>query len=119
MPYLSDRAHDAILKAAQKYTWPGSYPVFAIMADGESLCPDCLVGNLRLVVLATHDYEHGHFRDDWAIQGAEINWEDESRICCNCNSPIPSAYGEPEDGALCRLKAIAMPLPEEDQPWPR
>ena len=121
MPYLSDRAHDAILKAAQKYTWPGSYPVFAIMADGESLCPDCLIGNLRLIVLATHDYEQGHFRDDWAIQGAEVNWEDPRNYCCNCNQRIPSAYAEddvaePEDGALCGLRAIAMPLPEDDQP---
>lgn len=39
--------------------------------------------------------------------------EDESLICCNCNTYIPSAYGTPEDGALCGLKAIAMPLPEE------
>lgn len=113
MPYLSKHAHEAIRTVAQKYAWPGSYPLFAIMADGESLCPDCLIGNLKLIVQATHDYTKGHFRDDWAIQGAEVNWEDESLYCCNCGSPIPSAYGEPEDGAQERLKAIAMPLPEE------
>lgn len=113
MPYLSRQAHEAIRNVAQKYSWPGSYPVYAIMADGAALCPDCLISNLRLVVLATHDYEHGHFRDDWALQGADVNWEDDSLYCCNCGNLIPSAYGEPEDGALCGLRAISMPLPEE------
>ena len=112
MPYLSEHAHDAIRTVAQKYAWPGGYPTYAIMADGESLCPDCLISNLKLIVQATHD----SVRDDWAIQGAEINWEDESLYCCNCGSPISSAYGEPEDGALCGLKAIALPLPEDAQP---
>lgn len=112
--YLTQHSHDAIRTVAQKYAWPGAYPVFAIMADGESLCPDCLIGNLRLIVLATHD----SVRDDWAIQGAEVNWEDPRNYCCNCNQRIPSAYAEddvaePEDGALCGLRAIAMPLPEE------
>jgi hypothetical protein len=111
MPYLTLKAHDAIRTAARGYTWPGGYPTFAIMADGESLCPDCLIGNLRLVVQATHD----SVRDDWAIQAAEVNWEDGRLYCANCYNPIPSAYGEdPEEQE--RIRAIAMPLPEDDQP---
>jgi len=121
MPYLPRHLHEAIRTVAQKYAWPGGYPLYAVMADGESLCPDCLNENLKLIVQATHDYTKGHFRDDWAIQGAEINWEDPLNYCCNCNSRIPSAYAEddvdePEDWAQERLKAIAMPLPEDDQP---
>lgn len=108
--YLSEQAHEAIRTVAQKYAWPGGYPLYAVMADGESLCPDCLIGNLKLIVQATH----GHFRDDWAIQGAEINWEDPRNYCCNCGNPIPSAYGEdPEEQE--RVRQVAMPLPEDDE----
>lgn len=114
MPYLSQHAHEALRTVAQKYAWPGGYPLYAIMADGESLCPDCLVGNLKLIVQATHDYANGHFRDDWALQAAEINWEDPRNYCCNCGARIPSAYAEEEWQE--RVKAIAMPLPEDDQP---
>lgn len=117
MPYLSRHAHEAIRSAAQKWSFPGGYPVYAIMADGESLCPDCLISNLRLIVLATHDYEQNPpgFDDQWAVQAAEINWEDPHNYCCNCGARIPSAYGEPEDGAQERVRQIAMPLPEDDE----
>ena len=91
--YLSERAHEAIRNAAQKWAWPGSYPTLAIMEDGAALCPDCLIGNIRRVVLATHD----SVRDDWAIQVADINWEDGSLYCCNCGNRIPSAYAEDEE----------------------
>ena len=46
MPYLDRPAHEAIRTAAQKYAWPGGYPMYVIMADGESLYPDCLKENL-------------------------------------------------------------------------
>ena len=112
MPYLPRHLHQDVRAVAQKYAWPGGYPLYAVMADGESLCPDCLKENLKPIVQATHDYANGHFRDDWAIQGAEINWEDPHNYCCNCGNPIPSAYVEdPEEQE--RLKAIAMPLPED------
>ena len=112
MPYLSQQAHEAIRSAAQGHTFPGGYPLYAIMADGARLCPDCLIGNLRLVVLATHDYEQSHVQDDWAVQGVDVNWEDGRLYCDNCYSPIPSAYGEDPEEQV-RMQAIAMPLPEE------
>ena len=85
------------------------------MADNEPICPECLIGNLRLIVLATHDYANGHFRDDWALQAADVNWEDPHNYCGHCCERIPSAYGEePEERE--RVRQIAMPLPEDDQP---
>ena len=121
MPYLPKHAHEAIRSAAQGYTWPGSYPLFAVMADRKSLCPDCLRENLKLIVQATHDHEVNPpgFDPQWAVVACEVNWEDGRRYCVNCYNHIPSAYGEPEDGALCGLKAIAMPLSEEDDQQPR
>ena len=117
MPYLSRQAHEAIRSAAQKWSFTGGYPVFAIMADGESLCPDCLKENLKRIVQATHDHEQNHgspIFEGWVIQAAEVNWEDTHNYCCNCNSRIPSAYAEEEEQE--RIREIAMPLPEDDQP---
>jgi hypothetical protein len=69
------------------YVWPGGYPRYAQMADGECMCISC-VRDLSNPV---------HFmgaNDDWKVSGFETNWEDDFLICSNCGTSIPSAYGE-------------------------
>ena len=115
--YLSERAHEAIRSTAHGYTFPGGYPLAAWVADNEPICPECVRSNLRLIVLATHDHEVNPpgFDPQWAVVGCEVNWEDAHLVCSHCCDWIPSAYGEAPEEQV-RMQAIALPLPEDDQP---
>lgn len=80
------------------YAWPGGYPKYFIMADGEaasfagvqaqmdSVAKACVVGA---------DYR-SDFYFQWLPIGVEINWEDADMFCCMTNERIPSAYAETE-----------------------
>ena len=76
--------------AREPYAWPGGYPRFAVMTDGEALCVACVRGNYRQVYRDTRD----NSRSGWAFAGSQINWEDHDLICAHCNKPIESAYGD-------------------------
>ena len=75
-----------------KYAWPGGYPLFIVMSDGEAMSIDAARGNWREICRSTI----AHSRDGWAVEGAEINWEDGELYCCHSNVRIESAYAEPE-----------------------
>jgi len=72
------------------YAWPGGYPVYTLMSDGEMLCSTCARDNFRLIVQATKD----NWRDGWQAEATMINWEDNDAYCCHCNKKLESAYGE-------------------------
>lgn len=76
-----------------KYAWPGGYPMYLIMSDGDALCMSCAHREWRLIYQAWQD----NSRDGWKPEGAEINYEDEDLFCCNCGERIESAYGEREE----------------------
>lgn len=75
-----------------KFAWPGGYPLYYLVADGETLCPSCVNKELKLVVDATID---GNDKQ-WEVVGREPNWEDASMYCVHCNQRIESAYAEDE-----------------------
>jgi hypothetical protein len=82
---------DRLLSA---YAWPGGYPVFYLMGDGEPMCPACVNKEIKRLVDEALD---STFSDNsWCVIGRDINWEDSSMICCHCNKPIESAYGNSE-----------------------
>lgn len=72
-----------------KWAWPGGYPIFYVCRDSGVLCPDCANENIKLTT--DPDAE-----SDWAIEGADINWEDRFLTCDHCNKFIESAYVEDE-----------------------
>jgi len=74
----------------RKYAWPGGYPLYLVMSDGEGMCIDCGRSNYRLIARETVDGTRG----GWRAAAAAINWEDTNLICCHCNKRIESAYGE-------------------------
>lgn len=77
------------------YAWPGGYPTFFIMVDGEALCHKCARGNFRGLVSAILEQDmHNH----WRIMAHDINWEDSHLYCANCNTRIESAYAEDDNG---------------------
>jgi hypothetical protein len=73
------------------FAWPGGYPVYTVMADGELLCPDCARKEYRQIVQSTKN----HYRDGWQAKGTLILWEGFD-YCCHCNKELESAYGEDE-----------------------
>ena len=73
------------------FTSYGSYPRFAFTNDGAVICPKCCREEISSIMVADNS-------DGWLLVGDEINYEDCSLYCDNCNEKIPSAYGEdPED----------------------
>jgi hypothetical protein len=73
------------------YAWPGGYPVFFVTTDGGAL-------SYRAVRECWREVVSAHLRNDrrcgWAIDGADINWEDEDLICDHTGERIENAYGE-------------------------
>lgn len=71
-----------------KYAWPGGYPLYYFTKDGGCLCSKCATDNLEQTL-----------GDDsaWKIEQVDINYEDTSLYCDNCNKTIESAYGENDD----------------------
>ncbi len=74
----------------EPYAWPGGYPLFIIMADGEALSIEAASDNWRLICQATL----AGWRDDWQAAGVAVNWEDSSLYCAHTGKQIESAYGE-------------------------
>ena len=70
------------------FTDLGGYPLFYVTKDCGVLCPKCANKNLKLTL-----------GDDpqWRIVDCDINYEDTSLYCDNCNELVESAYGEDED----------------------
>jgi uncharacterized Zn finger protein (UPF0148 family) len=67
---------------AERYAWPGGYPLFGLTRDGECVCPDC---GVRVV------------DDSQALVAVDVNWEDGQMMCADCGQRIESAYGEEDE----------------------
>ena len=88
MSYISRHLHQSLKSALDAYAWPGGYPVYAVMADGEALCPRCARENIRLILADTR----GETRFGWHFATSGINWEDSDLYCAHCGNPIEAAY---------------------------
>ena len=73
-----------------KFAWPGGYPLYLVMMDGESLCMDCARQEYRQIAEAHYHDKRG----SWSSIGADVNWEDNFLFCSHCNTRIESAYAE-------------------------
>ena len=74
----------------EKFAWPGGYPLYIILSDGEALCTTCARQEYRRLVQSTKDQDY----IGWRPIAADINWEDEALFCCHCDKLIESAYTE-------------------------
>jgi hypothetical protein len=84
---FKDTQSSIIRTTAQKYAWPGGYPLFAVTKDNYALCPECVEKNKDLIIESEYDPQ-------WTLTSVEVNWENLSLFCCHCNSRIESAYGD-------------------------
>jgi len=78
------------------WAWPGGYPCYFVMSDGEAMSFDAARENCRLILEAIRDEdERGRpYSSGWRVIGVDANWEDEDLRCCHSGERIPSAYGE-------------------------
>lgn len=72
------------------YAWPGGYPMFFVMADGEALSFDAAKKERRCLLEALRDND----RSGWRPVAFEVNWEDEELLCAHTGKRIESAYGD-------------------------
>lgn len=75
------------------YAWPGGYPLFFIMKDGESLSFKAAEQEAETIRTSIED---GH-EQDWIPVALEINYEDGELYCCHLNERIESAYAEEKE----------------------
>jgi hypothetical protein len=76
--------------ARNPYAWPGGYPCFAVMSNGDCLCHKCIKEEYRQIYQATKTGSNCGFSN------TQANWEDPNLYCAHCSERIESAYAEPE-----------------------
>lgn len=78
---------------AGPYAWPGGYPKYFVMADGEAMSFEAVKSAWK-EVCRSHLRPNDRWSWDFLVAGCEINWEDAELICCHTNKRIESAYAE-------------------------
>lgn len=89
---------DAQLQAGA-YAWPGGYPLYFVVSDGEAMSFEYAKANADLIRAAIADNGKDYWQAEWRVIGCEVNWEDASLYCCGNNKRIESAYAEDEANA--------------------
>lgn len=84
-----DRLHSIKNAIRNKYAWPGGYPLFLLMADGEALSIDAARDHWREICRAVIQDDR---RDSWFAVGAQINYEDSDLYCAHTGARIEAAY---------------------------
>ena len=75
-----------------EHIWPGGYPLYFVMTDGEAMSFAAVRKNLREIIAAFDDVELQG--GGWRVAGCEANYEDPALYCTHSNERIPSAYAE-------------------------
>jgi hypothetical protein len=73
---------------ANPYAWPGGYPRFFLMNDGECLSFAAARDNAELI----RESIANNSRDGWQVVACDVNWEDADMVCAHTGEPIECAY---------------------------
>jgi hypothetical protein len=77
------------------YAWPGGYPVYFILSDGEALSFKAAKEVKRELLEALRDKATNNYpAEDWLPVALEINFEDTELYCSHTNELIECAYGD-------------------------
>ncbi len=81
-----------------RYTSHGSYPLFWLASDGETLSFEACEANAGRIARSIRDGSN----DGWRVVACDVNWEDPSMFCADTGERIESAYAEDRaaEGAL-------------------
>ena len=74
---------------AEPYGWPGGYPRFFVLSDGEALSYNAARSEQALIEQAIADADDS----GWRVVACDINWEDSELTCAHTGALIESAYG--------------------------
>lgn len=100
----------ATLRAGE-FAWPGGYPLFLLLSDGEALSYEGARKNLQCL----YDALKTNSGNGWRVVGTGTNYEDTNLFCVQTGEPIQSAHGKPEDSELDELRElkeqVRYPLP--------
>lgn len=77
---------------AGPYAWPGGYPMYFVMGDGESMSFEAARAEYRQLARAMRNKDRHN--DGWLVVGCDINYEDNDMVCCHTGKKIPAAYGD-------------------------
>jgi len=72
------------------YAFPGGYPLYFIMSDGEPMSFKAAQAEKERIREAFADRATSD--RDWIPLGVEINYEDQDLYCCHTNEKIEVAY---------------------------
>lgn len=75
------------------YEWPGGYPIYFIVDDGEALSFNAALENKDNII----DSIKTKTNDGWRVVGRDVNWEDNDLYCAHTGEKIECAYCEDED----------------------
>ncbi len=73
-----------------KYAFPGGYPLYLVLDDGEALCIDCA----KIEYKALSNSTKGNYNDGFTVKYVDVNYEDDDLICVGCHEEIEVAYPE-------------------------
>ena len=82
---------DVKLAIRNPYAWPGGYPRYTVLADGELLCATCARENYKLIAHSTAKM----YNDGWTAVGSMVLYEHEGdmpTICVHCGKELAAAY---------------------------
>lgn len=79
-----------------QWAWPGGYPKYFILADGETASYAGIQAEIENVARACASVDRRSFYRQWLPVAVDINYEDDNLFCCITNDRIPSAYSENE-----------------------
>lgn len=71
------------------YAWPGGYPLYFLMSDGEALSFEAAKAERRNVLEALRDNDTW---SGWHVCAVVVNWEDGELTCAHTGERIESAY---------------------------
>lgn len=74
------------------YVWPGGYPCYFVMKDGEALSFKAAEQEKETIIKAMEDQKEGYNNDQWIPIAFEVNWEDEDLVCAHTYEKIECAY---------------------------
>lgn len=75
------------------YAWPGGYPSYFVMDDGEALSFEAARECRREIIRALRDRDNS----GWRPVAVDINWDDTELRCAHTGERIEAAYGELEN----------------------
>lgn len=90
MSKASDILKEVKRAIREPYAWPGGYPKYILMTDGEALSIAAARENWHEICRATLQ----PYQDGWQAAGVDINWENVNLTCAHTGEFIESAYGE-------------------------